>query len=76
MLETRYLEDTPEEEDDFDYGDLSLDSDFEYDGSQYQCIQNITVFSKDGKNKKVTIVRNANGEITSVSERDLFLDIF
>ena len=75
MLETRYLEDTPED-DDFDFNDLTSDSDFEYDGSQYQCIQNITVLSKSGKNKKVTIVRNANGEITSVSERDLFLDIF
>ena len=76
MLENRYLEDMPEEDDDFDLSDLISDSDFEYDGSQYQCIQNVTVISKSGKNKRVTIVRNANGEITSVTERDLILDLF
>lgn len=39
-------------------------------------IQNLEVIRQNEPNKRVTVIRNADGEIMMISERDLILDIF
>ena len=39
-------------------------------------ITNFDVLRESGPNKRVTVIRDADGEIMCVSERDLILDIF
>lgn len=39
-------------------------------------IQNLEVLRDNEPNKRVTVIRDADGNIMSISERDLWLDIF
>lgn len=39
-------------------------------------IQNLEVIRQNEPNKRVTVIRDANGEVMMISERDLILDIF
>jgi hypothetical protein len=39
-------------------------------------IQELEVIRQNEPNKRVTVIRDADGEVMMVSERDLFLDIF